>query len=96
MPESQAIPQFPWPPPTPAQIESGQLSGSAAMVIVMDQRGLTLAERCLALYLADGSAGPHGTPDALLEALEITEDTYLDLLWSLFRKGTLQAIAGRW
>lgn len=87
---------FPWPDPTPAQRRVGQMGGSAAASIAMRWPGLTLEERCLAIYLADGWATPGKVPTTLLDTLGITLEAFLDLMWALLRKGYLNAVASRW
>lgn len=84
---------FPWPQ---AQKDQPVLSTVGAMVEVMNWRGLTLPERCVAMYVADGYGGPDDDLVKFAEAVEVTEADLLDVLWSLLRKGLLGHIAGRW
>lgn len=95
-PTPQPVPSFPWPGPTPEDRGLGQMSGSEAMMHAMEWHGLTPAERCLAMYVADGWCGPDGGEQATAAALEVGQDDFLDLLWALLRKGYLVRIARRW
>lgn len=83
---------FPW-PIAPDDLDHGSTYG---LVEAMQYRGLTPAERCVAMFVGDGAGGSAHAIRSLATALEVSEDEIMSLLWSLLRKGFLTRVAYWW
>lgn len=92
LPEADQTPAFPWPVATN---NPGPPSSSAGIHQAMTWPGLTPSERCVAIFVGDGYGGP-GNEASLARRLEVDHAALEEMLWSLLRKGFLQAVAAWW
>lgn len=84
---------FPWPEP----VGDEPPSSSQGVVLAMAWPGLTLAQRCVAIYVGDGAlTGSAASINRLAATLEVSTDELLDLLWDLLESGFLARVAGWW